>query len=97
MIYKISYAQALERHPVEVGKLVTKIRKGKSPRREADPKTWDWLYRVAVKIHTPSSLDPSPFKQVVFCVLGTELGRAWANVDLEPVPQFIQDMYPTKA
>lgn len=47
----------LRRHPVEVAEIVSKLRKGKSKHREADPAALTWTYQASVLIESSGSFE----------------------------------------
>jgi len=57
IVATLSYEEMLRRHPVEVAEIVSKLRKGKSKHRDADPASLTWTYQAGVLIEGCGSFD----------------------------------------
>ena len=84
----VTHAVVLDRHPDAVAVLVRKIRRGKSPRRDTDPATWDWSYAWGTWGGYPTgTVDERVLDEVRRSVpvgLHADVGRAWASLALTP-------------
>jgi hypothetical protein len=55
IVATLPYEEMLRRHPKEVAEIVSKLRKGKSKVRDADPATITWTYEACVLIEGSGS------------------------------------------
>ena len=56
IVATLSYEEMLRRHPAEVAEIISKLRKGKSKVRDADPATITWTYQACVLIEGSGTL-----------------------------------------
>jgi len=56
IVATLPYEEMLRRHPKEVAEIITKLRKGKSKVREADPVSITWAYHACVRIEGSGTL-----------------------------------------